>query len=198
MAIGCLPDVHSAICATPPTRFEKRRWQDGFIRRNLLHYYTMSHARGYFRGAAMLFEVLKKYEKYLIQALMALMAIVLVLGTLDLAWFVIKSVIESPYFLFDVNLLLDVFGMFMLVLIGIELLETIMKTYLTQGAPHYETVLSVAIIAIARKVIILDVKKVESLSLIGIAAIILALTVGYFMMKRVRHEKKQSGASLEN
>ena len=88
--------------------------------------------------------------------------------------------------------------MFMLVLIGIELLETIMKTYLTQGAPHYETVLSVAIIAIARKVIILDVKKVESLSLIGIAAIILALTVGYFMMKRVRHEKKQSGASLEN
>ena len=146
----------------------------------------------------MLFEVLKKYEKYLIQALMALMAIVLVLGTLDLAWFVIKSVIESPYFLFDVNLLLDVFGMFMLVLIGIELLETIMKTYLTQGAPHYEKVLSVAIIAIARKVIILDVKKVESLSLIGIAAIILALTVGYFMMKRVRHEKKQSGASLEN
>ena len=146
----------------------------------------------------MLFEVLKKYEKYLIQALMALMAIVLVLGTLDLAWFVIKSVIESPYFLFDVNLLLDVFGMFMLVLIGIELLETIMETYLTQGAPHYETVLSVAIIAIARKVIILDVKKVESLSLIGIAAIILALTVGYFMMKRVRNEKKQSGASLEN
>ena len=146
----------------------------------------------------MLFEVLKKYEKYLIQALMALMAIVLVLGTLDLAWFVIKSVIESPYFLFDVNLLLDVFGMFMLVLIGIELLETIMKTNLTEGAPHYETVLSVAIIAIARKVIILDVKKVESLSLIGIAAIILALTVGYFMMKRVRHEKKQSGASLEN
>ena len=146
----------------------------------------------------MLFEVLKKYEKYLIQALMALMAIVLVLGTLDLAWFVIKSVIESPYFLFDVNLLLDVFGMFMLVLIGIELLESIMKTYLTEGAPHYETVLSVAIIAIARKVIILDVKKVESLSLIGIAAIILALTVGYFMMKRVRNEKKQSGASLEN
>ena len=94
--------------------------------------------------------------------------------------------------LFDVNLLLDVFGMFMLVLIGIELLETIMKTYITQGPPHYETVLSVAIIAIARKVIILDVKKVDSLSLIGIAAIILALTVGYFMMKRARLEKEKA------
>jgi uncharacterized membrane protein (DUF373 family) len=72
----------------------------------------------------------------------------------------------------------------MLVLIGIELLETIMKTYITQDQPHYEVVLSVAIIAIARKVIILDVKEVDSLSLIGIASIIMALTIGYFLMKR--------------
>ena len=140
----------------------------------------------------MLLSILKKFEKSLIQLLMGLMAIVLVLGTLDLGWFVIQNIITPPYVLFDVNLLLDVFGMFMLVLIGIELLETIMKTYITQGPPHYETVLSVAIIAIARKVITLDVKKVDSLSLIGIAAIILALTVGYFMMKRARLEKEKA------
>jgi len=76
----------------------------------------------------------------------------------------------------------------MLVVIGIELLETIMKTYITKGQPHYEVVLSVAIIAIARKVIILDLKEVDSLSLIGIAAIIMALTVGYFLMKRSHSE----------
>ena len=143
----------------------------------------------------MLLSILKKFEKSLIQLLMGLMAIVLVLGTLDLGWFVIQNIITPPYVLFDVNLLLDVFGMFMLVLIGIELLETIMKTYITQGPPHYETVLSVAIIAIARKVITLDVKKVDSLSLIGIAAIILALTVGYFMMKRARQEKEKALAA---
>ena len=143
----------------------------------------------------MLLDILKKFEKGLIQLLMGLMAIVLVLGTLDLAWFVLQNIITPPYVLFEVNLLLDVFGMFMLVLIGIELLETIMKTYITQGPPHYETVLSVAIIAIARKVIILDVKKVDSLSLIGIAAIILALTVGYFMMKRARQEKEKALAA---
>ena len=146
----------------------------------------------------MLLDILKKFEKGLIQLLMGLMAIVLVLGTLDLGWFVIRNIITPPYVLFDVNLLLDVFGMFMLVLIGIELLETIMKTYINQGPPHYETVLSVAIIAIARKVIILDVKKVESLSLIGIAAIILALTVGYFMMKRARQEKEKALAAEQD
>ena len=69
-------------------------------------------------------------------------------------------------------------------------LACFMKTYITQGQPHYEVVLSVAIIAIARKVIILDLKEVDSLSLIGIASIIVALTVGYFLMKRSQSNDK--------
>ena len=138
----------------------------------------------------MLFTILKKYEKFTIQALMVMMAIILGLATLDLGWLIIKDITHPPYFFLEVNQLLDMFGLFMLVVIGIELLETIMKTYITQGQPHYEVVLSVAIIAIARKVIILDLKEVDSLSLIGIASIIIALTVGYFLMKRSRSYDK--------
>jgi uncharacterized membrane protein (DUF373 family) len=138
----------------------------------------------------MLLNILKKYEKFMIQALMVMMAIVLGLATLDLGWLIIKDITHPPYFLLDVNQLLDIFGLFMLVVIGIELLETIMKTYIAQGQPHYEVVLSVAIIAIARKVIILDLKEVDSLILIGIASIIIALTVGYFLMKRSRSYDK--------
>ena len=139
-----------------------------------------------------MFTLLKKYEKFTIQALMVMMAIVLGLATLDLGWLIMKDIITPPLFLLDVNELLDIFGLFMLVVIGIELLETIMKTYITQGQPHYEVVLSVAIIAISRKVIILDLKEVDSLSLIGIASIIVALTVGYFLMKRSQsHDKAE-------
>jgi hypothetical protein len=58
------------------------------------------------------------------------------------------------------------------------------ENYLTQGQPHYEVVLSVAIIAIARKVIILDLKEMDSMSLIGIASIVVALTAGYYLMKK--------------
>ena len=137
-----------------------------------------------------MFEFLKKYEKCMIQSLMVMMAIVLGLATIDLAWLIIKDIITYPYVILSVEDLLDIFGLFMLVLIGIELLETIMKTYLTQGQPHYEVVLSVAIIAIARKVIILDLKEVSSLSLIGIASIIVALTAGYFLMKKVQPKDK--------
>ena len=139
-----------------------------------------------------MFILLKKYEKFMIQALMVMMAIVLGLATLDLGWLIIKDIITPPFFLLDVNELLDIFGLFMLVVIGIELLETIMKTYITQGQPHYEVVLSVAIIAIARKVIILDLKEVDSLSLIGIASIIVALTTGYFLMKKSQPQNTSS------
>ena len=131
-----------------------------------------------------MFSFLKRYEKFMVSALMVMMAVVLGLATLDLGWMIVKDVITAPYLLLDISELLDIFGLFMLVLIGIELLETIMKTYLMDGTPHFEVVLSVAIIAIARKVIILDVKEVESLSLFGIAAIVIALTTGYYLMKR--------------
>ena len=133
-----------------------------------------------------MFTVLKKFERVMIKALMLMMAIVLGLATLDLAWLIIADVSTPPYVILSVDELLDIFGLFMLVLIGIELLETIMKTYITQDQPHYEVVLSVAIIAISRKIIILDVKEIDSLSLLGIAAIVLALTAGFFLMKRSR------------
>ncbi|PKN63556.1 MAG: phosphate-starvation-inducible E-like protein [Deltaproteobacteria bacterium HGW-Deltaproteobacteria-15] len=139
-----------------------------------------------------MFSILKKFEKLMIQTLMVMMAIVLLLATLDLAWLIIKDITTSPYVILSVDELLDIFGLFMLVLIGIELLETIMKTYITQDQPHYEVVLSVALIAIARKVIILDLKEVDSLILIGIASIVFALTAGYFLMKRSRsYDRKE-------
>lgn len=130
--------------------------------------------------------ITKKLENLMIRALMVIMTIVLALATLDLAWLIIQDILSSQYLLLSVDQLLDIFGLFMLVLIGIELLETIIKTYVTQDQPHYEVVLSVAIIAMARKVIILDLKDVDSLGLIGIGFIILALTTGYFLMKRSR------------
>lgn len=139
-----------------------------------------------------MFIILKKYERLMIQILMVMMAIVLGFAAIDLGWLIIKDVIQSPVFLISVEQLLDIFGLFMLVLIGIELLETIMKTYITQGQFHHEVVLSVAIIAIARKVIILDLKEVDSLSLLGIASIIVALTAGYFLMKKSQSKNVSS------
>ena len=80
----------------------------------------------------------------------------------------------------------------MLVLIGIELLDTIAKTYMAESTDHAQIVMAVAIIAIARKVIILDVKELSGLALVGIAAIILALSIGYYLIKKKGERLKDS------
>lgn len=138
-----------------------------------------------------MFEYLRKFKQVVISSLTVMMAFVLLLSTIELGWIIVKDVITPPLFLLEINELLEVFGLFMLVLIGVELLETIMKTYLSGGTNHAEIVISVAIIAIARKVIILDVKEVPSLTLIGIGVIILALSIGYFLVRYKRNGKEK-------
>ena len=138
-------------------------------------------------------EYLKRFEKVVTVSLAIMMATVVLLATVELGWLIVKDIVSPPIFILEIDELLDIFGLFLLVLIGIELLETIMKTYLTQGMPHYEVVLSVAIIAIARKVIILDLKEVDSSSLLGIAAVILALSAGYYLMRRSHANPQAEG-----
>lgn len=137
-------------------------------------------------------ENIKKFEKMVILALVAMMALVLFLSTLDVAWIIIKDIITPPVFLLDIDELIDIFGFFMLILIGIELLETMVKTYQSQSINHAQIVLAVAIIAIARKVIILDLKELTGVALLGIAAIILALSIGYYLIKLKAIPKEES------
>jgi len=129
-------------------------------------------------------QIIKKFQKIIILVLVVLMAVVLFLSTIELAWVIIKDIITPPIFILDIDELLEIFGLFMLVLIGIELLDTIAKTYLEESVDHAQIVMAVAIIAIARKVIILDVKDLSGLALVGIAAIILALSIGYYLIKK--------------
>jgi len=126
---------------------------------------------------------LQKLEFIVIRALVVMMALVVLFASLDLAWIIIRDLSTPPYLLFDVDRLLEIFGMFLLVLIGIELLESI-RMYLDHKLVHVEVVMTVAIIAIARKVIILDVKDLDGLKLIGIGVIIIALAGGYIFIKR--------------
>lgn len=128
--------------------------------------------------------VIKKFQKTIILVLVVLMAVVLLLSTIELAWVIIKDIMAPPIILLEIDELLEIFGLFMLVLIGLELLDTIAKTYMNESADHAQIVMAVAIIAIARKVIILDVKDLSGLALVGIAAIILALSIGYYLIKK--------------
>ena len=130
-------------------------------------------------------DLLKKFEKAITVTLVALMAVVLLLATIELGWIIVKDVITPPVLLLEINELLDIFGLFLLVLIGVELLETI-KAYLKDNVVHFEVVMTVAMIAIARKVITLDVKELPGVTLLGIAAIIVALAAASYYFRRAK------------
>jgi uncharacterized membrane protein (DUF373 family) len=140
--------------------------------------------------------VIKLFEKFTIIALMIMMMIAILFGTIELGMLLFRELFNKhPMFLLDIKKLLDIFGFFFMILIGLELLETI-KTYLTRSQVHVEIVLLVAMIAISRKVIILDIKSISAMTLIGIASIIVALAGGYFMVK-MAHLKQDLSLSLK-
>ena len=135
---------------------------------------------------------LKKFEQIIVLCLISMMMLVVGLATIELGWIIIRDIITPPIILLEIDELLEIFGFFLLVLIGIELLETI-KAYLMTHVVHVEIVLEVALIAIARKVIILDLEKYESLTLVGIAALISAVALAFWVIKRYvkRMDQKQ-------
>ncbi len=116
-------------------------------------------------------------------SLIIMMILVVFLATIELDWIIIMDVITPPIILLEIDELLEIFGFFLLVLIGVELLETI-RAYLRENVIHVEIVIVVALIAIARKVITFDPNKYESLTLLAIAALILSLAVAYHFIKR--------------
>jgi uncharacterized membrane protein (DUF373 family) len=128
-------------------------------------------------------EYLKRFEKVVTVSLAIMMATVVLLATVELGWLIVKDIVSPPIFILEIDELLDIFGLFLLVLIGIELLETI-KAYLKESVVHVEVVFLLAMIAIARKVIIIDIKAVDGLTLVGIGSIIVALSVGYWFVRR--------------
>jgi uncharacterized membrane protein (DUF373 family) len=140
-------------------------------------------------------KILKKFEKAIVVVLLGLMMLAVLASTVELAIILYQQLMKPPVLLLDLEEMLEVFGFFLMVLIGLELLETI-KAYLDKDRVHVEVVFLVAIVAAARKIIILDYKTMTPDMLYSISAVIVALGIGYFLVRRAlllnRNEPEQS------
>ncbi|MFN2298239.1 MAG: phosphate-starvation-inducible PsiE family protein, partial [Anaerolineales bacterium] len=176
------------ICAQPAGRLN-RQPLGGFRASNS---YSVSSIAG---GA--MNRVMSIVEKTVLYALMILMAIVLLLATLDLIWTIILAIKTPPFFLITLDTLLEVFGLFLLVLVGLELLDTI-TSYIREHVVHAEIVMLAAMIAVARKAIAFDLTKSEPIVAFGLAALVLALSAAYFLLRRAgftENMSKQAGST---
>jgi uncharacterized membrane protein (DUF373 family) len=142
----------------------------------------------------MIERILKVYhgfERVIVLVLLGLLMLVVLYGTIGLLVMIVRAMIErayDPQFQFAMPLLHEVFSGFLMILIGLELMKTIVM-YLDEQVIHVEVVLSVAMIAIARHAIDVDYTHVPALSMIGIGVIIIALAGGYYFFKRADASK---------
>ena len=112
---------------------------------------------------------------------------VLIAAIADLGFFLFSSLVTASPYVMEAHEMIAVPGAFLLILIGVELLDTI-KLYFRENAIHVEIVLLLAIIAVARKVILLDPTGMTGidygLELMGIGVIVIGLSGGYFLIKK--------------
>ncbi len=121
------------------------------------------------------------FERFTYVALIVFLVVVLLFTLVELGWLLFAGLFEGTIYRLTSLELFDLFGYFLLVLIGLELLETI-KAYLEKNEFHVEIIILVAIIAISRKVILLGTAPADEL--VGIALIIIALCGGYYLIRR--------------
>lgn len=131
---------------------------------------------------------LKRFERIIAFILIGMMSLVIIFSVLELGWTIAKDIIDNfkgPLNFMVLDNLLAIFGLFLLILIGVELLET-MKIYLREDTVHIEVILLVAIIAIARKAVVLDLEKVDALTIMSLGVLVIALAIGYYIIKKVQ------------
>jgi len=128
----------------------------------------------------------EKVETILAKVLSLVMIVVIIVATLDLIRIIIIDLALEPRILFNRGLF-EIFGMFLNVLIALEILENI-TAYLRKHVIQVELVIVTSLVAIARKIIILDLDKTTGISIIGLGVAIFALSISYLII-RISHQR---------
>ena len=110
--------------------------------------------------------------------------LVIVMGVIDVAWTLYQKLISPPGYILTISDILATFGAFMAVLIAIEIFINI-TVYLREDVIHVKIVMATALMAIARKVIIRDLEQIEPEYLWGIASVVIAVSIGYWLVVKL-------------
>ena len=128
-------------------------------------------------------KLINLFERTIIIFLTFLMGVIVIVSTVELAYVLFIGIFhQQGGKTIGLDNLFEIFGLFFNVLIGFELFET-MKLFFKENVLHAELILLVALIAVSRKVILLDFKHIEPLELIGVALLIGTITGGYYLIK---------------
>jgi len=120
-----------------------------------------------------------------VRVLAILMTGVIAFGVADVVYVLYQRLMADPRGFLQISDILATFGAFMAVLIAIEIFVNIVS-YLREDVIHVRIVLATALMAIARKVIILDYSTTSPQYIYATAAVVAAMALAYWLVVRPR------------
>ena len=128
-----------------------------------------------------LISFLHRVIRIAIHVLAVLMVFVILWGVGDVIHVLYTRLKTPPYFLLNINQILETFGAFIAVLIAVEIFVNI-RLYLGTYTFPVKLVCATALMAISRKVIVMDIEKVSYEYVFGIGVVVLAMGVVYWLV----------------
>jgi uncharacterized membrane protein (DUF373 family) len=126
-------------------------------------------------------------EGFVSKILSVVMAVVILVAVVDLIILLFHELFLTPGDFLN-KTLFQIFGLFLNILIALELLDNI-AAYLRDHSIQVELVIVTSLIAVARKIIILDLEKITGTEIIGLAIAILALSISYWIIRNLNPKK---------
>jgi uncharacterized membrane protein (DUF373 family) len=145
----------------------------------------------------------ERFEQVAALVITALVSVLIAAALLHLTWDVLLLVLSGLADPAEKGVFQAVFGMIMTVLIALEFNHSIRGVLERRhGIVQVRTVVLIALLALVRKFIVIDATHVEPVTLIGMAAAVLALGAVYWMMRdqdrRDAAEESMPGARRES
>lgn len=119
--------------------------------------------------------------RFAVKVLAILMVIVIFFGIADVLYVLYKRLLAEPLYLLDISDIFETFAAFLAVLVAIEIFVNI-RIYLRGYDFPVQLVIATALMAVARKIIVLDFGKIDAIEVFSLGAIMLALGVTYGVM----------------
>jgi uncharacterized membrane protein (DUF373 family) len=118
-----------------------------------------------------------------VKVLAILMVLVIFWSVIDVIYVIYEKLSVPPFLLLTIEDILVVCGAILAVLIGVEIFINI-RLYLGSHIIPVQLVLGTALMAIARKIIVLDLGQVSAEQILGIGFVTLALGVSYWLVAK--------------
>jgi len=134
-------------------------------------------------------KAIHKIENLVSKVLSLALIVVILVSIIDLIIFLFQDILEEPTGFFN-KTIIEIFGLFLNILIALELLENI-TAYLKKHVVQVELVIVTSLIAVARKIIIFDFSKATGIDLIGLATAIFALSISYWLIRNMNSKSKE-------